>query len=75
MFRDGFRDDLNVDDVPNYSNAVRIGYARVSGRTPGVLAQLHTGTEVSLGACGSPIDKMLSMSRPCATLGGNSLRS
>ncbi|MGH3427355.1 MAG: recombinase family protein [Mycobacteriales bacterium] len=33
MFRDGFRDDLLVDAVSSYSNAVRIGYARVSGRT------------------------------------------
>jgi hypothetical protein len=31
--RDGFRDDLFVDGTTAYSNAVRIGYARVSGRT------------------------------------------
>ncbi len=29
----------------------------------------------SLGACEIPIDRKLSMSRPCATLGGDSLRS
>jgi DNA invertase Pin-like site-specific DNA recombinase len=33
VFRDGFRDDLWVDGVSAYSNAVRIGYARVSGRS------------------------------------------
>lgn len=33
MFRDGFRDDLFVDGATAYSNAVRIGYARVSGRS------------------------------------------
>ncbi|MGH3844674.1 MAG: recombinase family protein [Pseudonocardiaceae bacterium] len=33
VFRDGFRDDLFVDSVVAYSNAVRIGYARVSGPT------------------------------------------
>jgi DNA invertase Pin-like site-specific DNA recombinase len=33
VFRDGFRDDLFVDGVAAYSNAVRIGYARVSGPT------------------------------------------
>ncbi len=33
LFRDGFRDDLFVDGVSAYSNAVRIGYARVSGRS------------------------------------------
>ncbi|MGH3782825.1 MAG: alpha/beta hydrolase [Pseudonocardiaceae bacterium] len=30
---------------------------------------------VGLGACGTPIDKKLSMSRTCATLGGDPLRS
>jgi DNA invertase Pin-like site-specific DNA recombinase len=33
VFRDGFRDDLFVDGVSAYSNAVRVGYARVSGRS------------------------------------------
>lgn len=33
VFRDGFRDDLFVDAVSSYSNAVRVGYARVSGRS------------------------------------------
>lgn len=33
VFRDGFRDDLCVDGATAYSNAVRIGYARVSGRS------------------------------------------
>jgi DNA invertase Pin-like site-specific DNA recombinase len=33
VFRDGFRDDLFVDGVAAYGNAVRIGYARVSGPT------------------------------------------
>ena len=33
VFRDGFRDDLVVDGGAAYSNAVRIGYARVSGPT------------------------------------------
>jgi hypothetical protein len=32
-FRDGFRDDLLVDAVLPYSDAVRFGYARVSGRS------------------------------------------
>jgi hypothetical protein len=30
---DGFRDDLFVDGVSAYSNSVRVGYARVSGRS------------------------------------------
>lgn len=33
VFRDGFQDDLFVDGVSAYSNAVRVGYARVSGRS------------------------------------------
>jgi hypothetical protein len=33
VFRDGFQDDLFVDEVSAYSNAVRVGYVRVSGRT------------------------------------------
>lgn len=33
VFRDGFRDDVFVDGGSTYSNAVRIGYARVSGRS------------------------------------------
>lgn len=32
VFRDGFRDDSCVDDAGAFSNAVRIGYARVSGQ-------------------------------------------
>jgi hypothetical protein len=32
-FRDGFRGDLLVDAVLPYSDAVRVGYARVSGRS------------------------------------------
>ena len=33
VFRDGFRDDQFVDEVPAYSNTVGVGCARVSGRS------------------------------------------
>lgn len=40
MFRDGFRDYSFMDEAPAFTNAVRIGYARVSGRSQDYQLQL-----------------------------------
>jgi hypothetical protein len=49
----------------------------VLGLPVAAVANRATGVEyllvLPLGACGTPIDKMLSMSSPCARLGGDLL--